>query len=86
MSLISLSKHLLTMEVRATGFQSFKQVPIDFFSTDTMLDLLNRVGTVVCSRQAEGEVENVSKNTSLLDCAYLEEKTPDLGSELFCSA
>ncbi len=39
-SLMSFSKHLLEMGVRATGLQSFKQVILFFFGMGTMVDFL----------------------------------------------
>ncbi len=44
-SLMSLSKHLLKMGVRATGLQSFKNVILFFFGMGTMVDFLKHEGT-----------------------------------------
>ncbi len=44
-SLMSFSKHLLKMGVRATGLQSFKHVILFFFGMGTMVDFLKHVGT-----------------------------------------
>ncbi len=40
-SLMSFSKHLLKMGVRATGLQSFKHVILFFLGMGTMVDFLN---------------------------------------------
>ncbi len=40
-----LSKHLLKMGVRATGFQLFKHVIRFFFGMGTMVDFFNHEGT-----------------------------------------
>ncbi len=44
-SLMSFSKHLLKMGVRATGLQSFKHVILFFFGMGTMVDFLKHAGT-----------------------------------------
>ncbi len=44
-SLMSFSKHLLKMGVRAMGLQSFKQVILFFFGMGTMMDFLKHEGT-----------------------------------------
>ncbi len=45
-SLMSLSKHLLKMGVRATGLQSFKRVIFFFFGMGTMVDFLKHEGSM----------------------------------------
>ncbi len=44
-SLMSFSKHLLKMGVRAMGLQSFKHVILFFFDMGTMVDFLKHEGT-----------------------------------------
>ncbi len=44
-SLMSFSKHLLKMGVRATGLQSFKHVILFFLGMGTMVDILKHEGT-----------------------------------------
>ncbi len=44
-SLMSFSKHLLKICVRATGLQSFKHVILFFFGMGTMVDFLKHEGT-----------------------------------------
>ncbi len=44
-SLMSFSKHLLKMGVRATGLQSFKHVILFFLGMGTMVDFLKHEGT-----------------------------------------
>lgn len=45
MSLTRLSKHLLMMEVRAAGRQSFRQVVLVVFRTGTIVACLKHAGT-----------------------------------------
>ncbi len=44
-SLMSFSKHLLKMGVKATGLQSFKHVILFFLGMGTMVDFLKHEGT-----------------------------------------
>ncbi len=50
-SLMSFSKHLLKMGVRATGLQSFKHVILFFFGMGTMVDFLKHKGTTDRERE-----------------------------------
>ncbi len=50
-SLMSFSKHLLKMGVRATGLQSFKHVIFFFFGMGTMVDFLKHNGTTDRERE-----------------------------------
>ncbi len=50
-SLMSFSKHLLKMGVRAMGLQSFKHVILFFFVMGTMVDFLKHEGTTDRERE-----------------------------------
>ncbi len=50
-SLTSFSKHLLKMDVRATGLHSFKHVILFFFGMGTMVDFLKHAGTTDSERE-----------------------------------
>ncbi len=50
-SLMSFSKHLLKMGVRATGLQAFKHVIFIFFGMGTMVDVLKHKGTTDRERE-----------------------------------
>ncbi len=57
-SLMSFSKHLLKMGVRATGLQSFKHVILFFFGMGTMVDFLkheegNAFEACICNKGFE---------------------------------
>ncbi len=60
-SLMSFSKHLLKMGVRATGLQSFKHVILFFFGMGTMVDFLKHEGTT--DREREKETLKMSVKT-----------------------
>ncbi len=49
--LLSFSKHLLMMGVRATGRQSFKQEALGVFCIGTMVDVLKHWGTTDRERE-----------------------------------
>ncbi len=51
LSLMSFSKHLLKMGVRATGLQSFKHVILFLFCMGTMVDFLKHEGTTDRERE-----------------------------------
>ncbi len=50
-SLMSFSKHLLNMGIRATGLPSFKHVILFFFSLGTMVNFLKHEGTTDRERE-----------------------------------
>ena len=50
-TLMNLSKHLLTLEVRATGRQPFGHVTLLFFGTGMMTDDLKQMGTMPVERE-----------------------------------
>lgn len=49
--LTSFSNHLLTMGVRATGWQSFRDVRVKDLGTGTMLAILKQAGTTDMDRE-----------------------------------
>ncbi len=65
-SLMSFSKHLLKMGVRAMGLQSFKHVILFFFGMGTMMDVLKHK-TTLCAKRAESWKLHVSEKTLVVE-------------------